>query len=321
MSSKARTIARDIKRKESKEEIYGRFDIPYDHKTGKIFHPVYGWINPLLVNGNEKIGKGAWHFSMLHGNETYHLNIALKTVETVIKKSKDPSNIGKKKIVSVIDDENPIFVDVQGTCACHCKGCYVDSGNYQYKTVLASLAIKTLIARSDIDFLIRAIKAQIIADKIELLRIHAAGDFFSIEYVQAWQNIVAAFPGVLFWTYTKVKEFENAFNQFDNANIVHSVIDGHGFNFGHCDYILNVYKFLTGKGLKVHICFCGIEKAAGIKAVHCTECQCCSHCDYVLFIEHSTEYKAEKDPLFPELVKIILAQEIQPKSGLKTIAA
>lgn len=321
MSSKTRTIARDIKRKETKADIYNRYGIPYDQETGKILHRVYGWINPLLINGNDKIGPGAWHFSMLHGNDTWHLNIALKTVETVIKKSKNPANIGKKKTVVVVDNDNPVFVDVQGTCACHCKGCYVDAGNYQYKTVLSSLAIKTLIARNDLDYLERAIKAQIIADHIELLRIHAAGDFFSIEYVNTWQNIVAAFPGVLFWTYTKVKEFESAFDQFDNANIVHSVIDGYGFNFGHCDYIIKVYKYLISKGYRVHVCFCGIENAAKIKPIHCTECQCCAHCDYVLFIEHSTEYKAEKDPLFPELVKIILAQEIQPKSGIHTVAA
>lgn len=308
-------------KKETREQIFARYGIPFDRLTNKIYHPKYGWISLLLVNGNEKIGKGAWHFSMLHTNEWFHLNIALTTKETVIKKSKNQANIGKKKVVVVVDDDHPKYVDVQGTCVCHCKGCYVDSGNYQYRTVLAQLAIRTLIAREDIDFCERAIMAQIEADNIELLRIHAAGDFFSDEYVKMWMRIVKHFHNVLFWTYTKVRDYERAFDMFDNANIVHSIIDGYGFNFGHCDYILNVYKFLTGKGLKVHICFCGIEDEAGLKTVHCTDCKCCSHCDYVLFIEHSTDYKASKDPLFKELVNVIINQTIKPECGIVKKAA
>ena len=286
--------------------IFEKYGIEADPQTDKIRRPDGTWINLPLVDGNAKIGKGAYHFSILPGNFEYTLNIALTVKETVSKKS------GKPVKTVCIDDENPQIVTVMGTCVCSCEGCYAQTGNYNYRTTLAYLAIRTITARFYLAFLEAAIKAQIEAFSIELIRIHAAGDFFSKEYAQMWRRIAEAFPGVTFWTYTKVKQFETLFDGLSNANIVKSVIDIlgiDGFNYGHCDYIMMCYKVLKAAGFKVHICFCGIEEYARIDTEHCTNCKSCSECDYVLFIEHSTEYKAEEDPLFPELVKMILSQE------------
>ena len=87
-------------------------------------------------------------------------------------------------------------------------------------------------------------------------------------------------------------------------NVVKSIIPGKGFNFGHCDYILGLYEFLRKTGKKVYICKCGIDKNQ-----HCVNCGACRTCDYVLFLEHSTEYKAENDPLFPVLKGIVESQK------------
>lgn len=35
------------------------------------------------------------------------------------------------------------------------------------------------------------------------LRIHSSGDFFSVDYIKFWKNIVIANPDVKFWTYTR----------------------------------------------------------------------------------------------------------------------
>ena len=297
--------------------VYKKHGIEYDTKTKKIFSPINGgmWICPPLVNGNHKIGKGAYHFSTLPGNIEYHVNIAFTKKEKICENKKS-KKFGKLVKYTAIDDVNPVFVDVKGTCVCTCTdengdiSCYAFKGNYQYDTTIAYLAIRTILARDYINFLERAILAQIEVEKIELCRIHAAGDFCSDEYAAMWKRIVAACKNTtIFWTYTKVKKYESLFDGDDNANIVKSVINGFGFNFGHCDYIMRVYKYLKSKGYKVHICFCGIEEYAGIEPRHCTECKSCSECDFVLFIEHSTKYKAHEDPLFPELVKLILAQE------------
>lgn len=258
-------------KKLSKKEIYASFGIEY--KDGKILAPVFGWINPLLVDGNTKLGKGVWTLSTLPTNRVYNVVI------------------------------NGVDYSVKGTCPCSCTGCYATKGNYNFSSVVNSLALKTILCREQIDFVKRAIIAQIIADKILLLRIHAAGDFFSQEYIEMWREIVKACPNCVFWTYTKNPAAENAFEDLGNINIVKSVIHGIGFNFGKCGYILKVYQALKAAGKTVYICRCGIDKNQ-----HCTNCKGCSRNEYVLFIEHSTGYEAEKDPLYPEIKALIDSQ-------------
>ena len=254
-----------------KIDVYKAHGIEY--KAGKILSPI-GWINPLMVDGNEKIGRGVWHFSTLAGSREYSATVA-----------------GEK-------------IDVAGTCAGDCDGCYGMTGNYNYQSVVDALAVRTVIARDYMDFCKAAILAQIQADGIKTIRIHATGDFFSRAYLNMWTDIVRANPGVKFWTYTKMPGAENAFNEFENANIVKSNIDGIGYNYGHIDYIIGVYNFLRGIGKDVYICRCGIDKAQ-----HCTSCTACAKCAHVLFVEHSTGYKAEKDPRYSEIVELIDSQD------------
>lgn len=260
----------------TKKDIYLSFGIPYDPKTGKIYNPDLDlWIRPLLVKGNKKIGVDCWHFSTLPGTE---------------------------KTTIIINDTE---YTIGATCPCDCVGCYAKSGNYlRYPSTKYYLAIRTYIARKQLQFFENAVKAQLIADKIKKVRIHASGDFFSADYLRAWKRIIKEFSNITFWTYTKNTLFENAFDEFDNANIVKSIIKNHGLNFGHCDYILETYNALKKAGKSVYICRCGIDKNQ-----HCSNCTACALYEYVLFIEHSTEYKAEKDPLFETLKAIIESQE------------
>ena len=257
----------------SKRSVYASYGI--DYKNNKIFHPVLGWIPELLIDGNEKIGKGVWHFSTLPTNETFTVSI------------------------------NGVDYELKGTCPCHCVGCYATSGNYTFPSVKNALGIRTWLVYNDLDFVNRAIRAQIKINNIQFLRIHASGDFVSREYVNMWIDICKDNPSCHFWTYTKATEFENAFDDLENANIVKSIIPHKGVNFGHCDYILALYEYLTSLGKSVYICRCGIDKDQ-----HCINCKGCATREYVLFIEHSTDYKAELDPLFPVLKQII---ENQPK--------
>ena len=157
---------------------------------------------------------------------------------------------------------------------------------------------------SDLDFVTNAIIAQIKADRITLCRIHASGDFVNDLYIEAWKRIVKECPETVFWTYTKNIKAEAAFDKLDNINVVKSIIPGYGFNFGHCDYIIKVYNALKAAGKSVYICRCGIDKNQ-----HCTNCKGCSKNEVVLFIEHSTNYKAVEDPYFEELKQIIEAQD------------
>lgn len=256
----------------NKKNVYSSYGIEYN--GGKIASPL-GLVNPLLVKGNAKLGKSIYHFSTLPGTGDYSADI------------------------------NSATYTVRGTCACDCDGCYAKRGNYQYQSSISALAMRTVIARGHLGFFKSAIIAQIRADGVKFVRVHAAGDFFSADYVAAWREIATACPGVIFWTYTKVAYAEHAFDDLDNFNVVSSVIPGKGYNFGHCDYILAVYESLRAAGLDPYICRCGIDKNQ-----HCSNCKGCSTHKYVLFLEHGTGYNAERDPLFPIVKAIIDSQDI-----------
>ena len=256
----------------SKKDVYKSYGIVFNGE--KIESPL-GLINPLLIDGNTKIGKGVYHFSTVPGTFLYNVVV---------------NNMG---------------YTVKGTCPCNCAGCYGMSSNYK-RFGYDALSLRTLIAREHMDFMTRAIIAQIKADNIKLCRIHATGDFFSDEYVNAWRQIITACPECTFWTYTKFKAAENAFSDLDNVNIVKSVIPGKGVNYGKIEYVLACYEFLKAAGKDVYICRCGIDKEQ-----HCVNCKGCSRNEYVLFIEHSTSYKAEKDPLYPVIKALIESQPEQ----------
>lgn len=258
--------------KTSKREIYKAYGI--ETENGKVNAPEFGWINPLLVDGNSKLGKGIYTWSTL------------------------PTNKEFKFIV------NGKEYTERGTCVCHCDGCYATKGFYNMNSVIIANGIKTYLVRHYPEFVKNAIKAQIKADNIKFVRIHASGDFFSAEYVEMWQDIVAECNDTIFWTYTKNTQAENAFDNYSNCNIVKSCIHGIGFNFGHCDYILNTYNKLKSENKAVYICRCGIDKNQ-----HCTNCRGCSKNEYVLFVEHSTSYKAELDASYETLKAVIDSQE------------
>lgn len=277
-------------KKESKAaravRIYAEHGIQYDSSANKIYAPILDkWITPLLVNGNEKIGKGVYHFSTLAGTKEYHLNINVKA--------------GK------IDRDNPFYIDVPGTCVCDCEKCYAMSGNYLYETTLAYLAIRTFVARYDLDFFKAAVMAQIEIENIQLVRIHASGEFFSAEYIQAWKDIASAYPGTVFWSYTKNSLAENSFDDIPNCNIVKSRLPDMSLNYGTIREILDKYAMLKAAGKTVYICRCGIDDNQ-----HCVKCTGCTKHDYVLFIKHGdTSYNAKRDPLFPAIVALIESQD------------
>lgn len=236
-----------------------------EYKNGKILDPEGNWIPELLKQGNSKTGKRVLTWSMLPG-------------------TKDG-----------------------GTCCCDCIGCYAMTGFYNVPSVKESLKRNTSIVNNRIDFFVRAICAQLESVGPCEVRIHAAGDFATKnpeEYATAWHYIAAQFSACHFWTYTKVSRFETLFDDLNNANIVKSIIPEKGVNFGHCDYILELYAYLKGLHKDVYLCRCGIDKNQ-----HCENCGHCIRSEYVLFLEHSTEYKAEDDPLYKDVVALIEQQD------------
>lgn len=256
--------------KTTKKDIYTRYGIQYEN--GKILSPV-GYISELLKEGNQKTGKQVFTFSLLPGNGDYTVNI------------------------------NGQETTVKGTCACTCSGCYAMTGRYNCSNVINSMAVNTYLVNNHIDFVKRCIMAQLESIGRGEIRIHAAGDFNTADpekYTEMWKEIAKKNNAFRFWTYTKVKKYETLFDDLKNANIVKSVVPGIGLNFGHCEYIINAYYTLKDMGESVYICKCGIDKNQ-----HCERCGVCATYKYVLFIEHSTGYNAEKDPMYSKLVEIV----------------
>lgn len=191
------------------------------------------------------------------------------------------------------------------SCGRRCPGCYACTGMYTCPTVIDSLDRNYLYAREYIDFLDNAIRAQLDTCKPgKEIRIHAAGDFFNDEYAALWENIVKEYPDLVFWTYTKRIKYEEMLDKYDNGNIVRSILPGIGINYGHAGYIAKAYNTLKAAGEDVHVCECGIDPDH-----HCAGCHACSEHKYVLFVEHSTAYKAELDPDLSRIKAIIAAQK------------
>lgn len=254
----------------SKKAIYGKYGVQY--KNGKILSPI-GYIQELLKEGNSKTGKAVYTWSILPGNGEF-----IATIN------------GKE-------------ITIKGTCACNCLGCYAQTGYYKTAVVKNSNAVNTYLVNEHIEFIKNAIMAQLEIIGRGEIRIHAAGDFNTKnpdKYATMWHEIAETKNTFRFWTYTKIKKYESLFDDLKNANIVKSIIPKIGVNYGHCDYIINAYFTLLSMDKKVYICKCGIDKNQ-----HCENCGICATYDYVLFIEHSTGYKAEEDPLFEKLCEIV----------------
>lgn len=197
----------------------------------------------------------------------------------------------------------------KGTCICDCPNCYAKTGFYTTPDVKASMQRNQYLVENHLLFVKNAILAQIKADKLTMVRIHASGDFNTankIEYIQMWIDIINACQNVRFWTYTKLEEAENIFDCFTNANIVPSILPHSiGLNYGTCEQVINRYHAMIKAGYKPHICACGtnLEK-------HCDQCTGCSLNKFVLFLLHSCkDYDCKKDPLLPIIVKILQEQE------------
>lgn len=272
--------------------IYTKYDI--ETKGDKLITPIPGvCIYPILKDNNSKLnGKPEEKKARLNDPAANH-NI-IWTFGTL------PTDLVF---------ESKTCGKVCGTCNCTCTNCNGDIACYGmqgfYKFNIDNMAIKTVLIREHLDWTKRAIMAQleIIGGGVDI-RLHDTGDFDNVEYLNAWIDIITAFPNNRFWTYTKHQEFETAFDHLPNANIVRSVIPNCGYNFGHIAYILNVYRYLVAIGETPYICRCGIDKMQ-----HCYNCNHCILNKYVLFVEHSTEYKAQNDPLFNDMAIILDMQQ------------
>ena len=125
------------------------------------------------------------------------------------KKMKDSSIDGLK----VFNFGIPAFKSKSGLMTCPmagvcASGCYAKSGAYLFSNVAKAYEAR-LKATQRKDFkLVMIAEIQKLLKKRGLkklvIRIHDSGDFYSQEYLADWLNIMAVFPTVQFYAYTKM---------------------------------------------------------------------------------------------------------------------
>ena len=61
--------------------------------------------------------------------------------------------------------------------------------------------------------------------KCDSVRIHVAGDFFSVDYIRQWHEIIKKFPAIKFYGYSKVFDILpiDSLNALENCNIINSI--------------------------------------------------------------------------------------------------
>lgn len=95
-------------------------------------------------------------------------------------------------------------IPAQSTClwADKCKKyCYASKGAYIWSNVKPAFEAREKITRQD-NFP-QLMIAEIVKRKVDVVRIHDSGDFYSREYVQKWFKVMESLPQVKFYAYTK----------------------------------------------------------------------------------------------------------------------
>lgn len=171
-----------------------------------------------------------------------------------------------------------------GTCAVTCKGCYALKGTYLYPSVKNGL-VDRFNASKDLPTFKERIKSELKKKKhetTEFIRIHASGDFYSQDYIDAWDEIVQLFPNKVFYAYTKQNSFDyDTIKSRANFVLINSY--QHGLNFGDKDYIDTLSK-------KTGAIICPVNKETK-NDIHCgSTCTICMTKDAqekgILFYKH-----------------------------------
>ena len=100
------------------------------------------------------------------------------------------------------------------------KFCYAQKGAYSWSNVKPAFEKRYEITKTD-NF-INLMNSEIKRKKVDFLRIHDSGDFYSKSYIQKWFSIANDNPNVNFYAYTKSFILFQGLNIPDNLDIIFS---------------------------------------------------------------------------------------------------
>lgn len=104
------------------------------------------------------------------------------------------------------------------------KGCYATQGAYLFSNVAKVFEARLKLSLSN--RFVDVMNAELRRRKVERLRIHDSGDFFSKEYLEKWLRIIALNPTIKYYAYTKMvsmfKEYASKGRIPDNFIVIYS---------------------------------------------------------------------------------------------------
>lgn len=82
------------------------------------------------------------------------------------------------------------------------KYCFADKGRYLMPNVQDKYNFNFELTKNKREFK-KLIQSELESKKVEYLRIHSSGDFYSLKYLKTWIEIARSNPNIIFYGYTK----------------------------------------------------------------------------------------------------------------------
>ena len=100
------------------------------------------------------------------------------------------------------------------------KFCYAKKGAYIWSNVQPAFEKRYQLSKTEefIDIMVD----EIVKKKVEYVRVHDSGDFYSPKYLQKWMDIANLLPNVRFYTYTNCVEMVKSITLPSNWDIIFS---------------------------------------------------------------------------------------------------
>lgn len=132
-------------------------------------------------------------------------------------------------------------------CAQCAKTCYARKSERRFPAVSKWRNDNYRIAKLSPNLFTDLIIDQIKRQKIEFVRIHSSGDFFSQAYIDRWALIARECPDTRFFAYTKTLELFDfrAFKALKNTALVNSILPDGRVNYGSPEFCREAVKKYT----------------------------------------------------------------------------